>query len=81
MSNSGIGVAIVHEVCPICGKPMNESILMNSKIGPKYAKEVEEANGKAIGYSRDACNQCSLMKYFCGGIECYCYIKKVLSNE
>lgn len=48
MSNSGIGVAIVHEVCPICGKPMNESILM---------------------------------KYFCGGIECYCYTKKVLSNE
>lgn len=61
MSNSGIGVAIVHEVCPICGKPMNESIFMNSKIGPKYAKEVEEANGKAIGYSRDACKEC--LKY------------------
>lgn len=27
-----------------------------------------------------SCNQCPLMKYFCGGIECYCYIKKVLSN-
>lgn len=24
-----------------------------------------------------SCNQCSLMKYFCGGIECYCYTKKV----
>ena len=28
-----------------------------------------------------SCNQCSLMKYFCVGIECYCYTKKVLSNE
>lgn len=28
-----------------------------------------------------SCNQYSLMKYFCGGIECYCYTKKVLSNE
>lgn len=33
MSNSDIGVAFVHEVCPICGKPMNESIIMNRKIG------------------------------------------------
>lgn len=28
-----------------------------------------------------SCNQCSLMKYFCGGIEYYCYTKKVLSNK
>lgn len=61
MSNSGIGVACVHEICPICGKPINESIIINSKIGPKYAKEVEEANGKAIDYSRDACKEC--LKY------------------
>ena len=57
MSNSGISAAIVHEVCPICGKPMNEFILMNSKIGPKYAKKIEEVNGKAVGYSRDACKE------------------------
>lgn len=61
MSNSSISAAIVHEICPICGKPMNESILMNSKIGPKYAKQVEEINGKAIGYSKDACEEC--LKY------------------
>ena len=28
-----------------------------------------------------SCNQCPLMKYYCGGIECCCYIKKVLSYE
>lgn len=65
MSNSGIGVALVHEVCPICGKPMNESILMNSKIGSKYAKEVEEAHGKAIGYSENACKDCAFHKDDC----------------
>ena len=68
MSNSGIGVAIVHEVCPICGKPMNEFILMNSKIDPKYAKKIEEDNGKAIGYSRDACKEC--LKYKDDAIFC-----------
>ena len=26
-----------------------------------------------------SCNQCSLMKYYCGVIECCCYIKKVLN--
>lgn len=61
MSNFGISVALVHEICPICGKPMNESILMNNKIGPKYAKKVEEVNGKAIGYSNNACEEC--LKY------------------
>ena len=61
MSKSCVGIAIVHEVCLICGRPMNESILMNSKLGPKYAKQVEEANGKAIGYSENACEEC--LKY------------------
>ena len=26
-----------------------------------------------------SCNQCSLIKYYCGVIECCCYIKKVLN--
>lgn len=32
MSENKIGFALVHEICPICGKPMNEQILMNSVI-------------------------------------------------
>ena len=65
MSNSGIGIALVHEICPICGKPMNESIIINSKIGPKYAKKVQEAHGKAIGYSKNACKDCVSHKDDC----------------
>lgn len=26
MSENKIGFALVHEICPICGKPMNEQI-------------------------------------------------------
>ena len=28
MSENKIGFALVHEIYPICGKPMNEQILM-----------------------------------------------------
>ena len=28
MSENKIGFALVHEICLICGKPMNEQILM-----------------------------------------------------
>lgn len=39
MSENKIGIALVHEICPICGKPMNEQILMNSVLSKKYANE------------------------------------------
>lgn len=62
MSENKTGVALVHEICPICGKAMNEQILINTAISKKCAKEIEEANGKAIGYSRTACKDCSKYK-------------------
>ena len=46
--------ALVHEVCPICCKAMNEQIIMNTIGNKKNAK----ANGKTIGYSKDACEEC-----------------------
>ena len=62
MSENKIGFALVHEICPICGKPMNEQILMNSILSKKYAKEIENVHGKAIGYSKTACEDCSKYK-------------------
>lgn len=50
--------ALVHEVCPICGKAMNEQIIMNIIGNKKNAKAIDEANGKAIGCSKDACEEC-----------------------
>lgn len=62
MSENKIGFALVHEICPICGKPMNEQILMNSVFSKKYAKEIENVHGKGIGYSKTACEDCSKYK-------------------
>ena len=62
MSENKIGFALVHEICPICGKSMNEQILMNSVLSKKYAKEIENVHGKAIGYSKTACEDCSKYK-------------------
>lgn len=72
MSDVKIGTALVHEVCPICGKPMNESIVINQKLTAKEAKKVEDLNGKAIGISKDACDDCLKFKdtaVFCIAID------------
>lgn len=61
MSENKIGVALVHEICPICGKSMNEQILINTVLSKKFVKEIEEFNNKAIGYSKTACEDC--LKY------------------
>lgn len=50
--------ALVHELCPICGKGMNEQIIMNKILNKKSAKAIDDANGKAIGYSHNACEEC-----------------------
>lgn len=54
--------AIVHEICPICGKLMNEHIIMNTKPSVKGAKEIKETHNKTIGFSKDACEECSKHK-------------------
>ena len=57
-----LACAVVHELCPICGKSMNEQIIMNTKASVKVAKEINEAHNKAIGFSKDACEECSKHK-------------------
>lgn len=59
MSENKRDIALVHEICPICGKPMNEQILMNTVFSKKYAKEIENVHSKAIGYSKTACENCT----------------------
>lgn len=39
MSENKIGVALVHEICPICGKSMNEQILMNKILNKSMLKK------------------------------------------
>lgn len=60
-----LGVALVHKLCPICCKKVEEEILINSKLSTKYAEKVEELNGKAIGFSDNTCEKCSKYKDEC----------------
>ena len=61
MLNKELSVAIVNELCPICCKVSHEFLIMNERIGKKYAEEIEKVNGKSIGFSKDACKEC--LKY------------------
>lgn len=54
--------SIVKYLCPICGKEAEEGIIMNSLLTEKAAKEVEELNGKTIGYTDHACKGCAQYK-------------------
>lgn len=62
-----IGVALVHYACPICGREMDDdsAILMNQKLTKKAAKEVNELNGKCVGFSNKACDECASHKDDC----------------
>lgn len=53
-----LGVALVHELCRICGKPTNEHIIMNQRLTKKNAKDIESLHKKAIGYSEEPCDEC-----------------------
>ena len=72
MSENKRDIDLVHEICPIRGKPMNEQILMNTVFSKKYAKEIENMHGKTIGYSKTACENCTEYKdkvVFCIAID------------
>ena len=58
MKEDTLGVAIVHELCRICAKEMNEQIVMNQKLTEKNAAEIKSMHNKAIGYSEEPCDEC-----------------------
>ena len=59
-TESKLGVALVHHICPACGCQTGEEILMNTRLSVPMAKKVEAAHGKAIGYEWcDTCKEAS----------------------
>ena len=65
MSENKISVAIVHEIYPICGKFMNDYIVMNKDILAKSAKNIKNLHNKTIGYSKVSCKDCAKYKDDC----------------
>jgi len=56
-----VGVALVHELCPVCTKEMDSSILLNTKLSEKAAESIDRLNG-TVKWSRDWCEECKDMK-------------------
>ena len=57
-----IGVALVKELCPVCGKPMDGPIVMNKRLTKPQKKKVEDMNGKVIGFADHCCEECTKYK-------------------
>lgn len=55
-------VSLVKYMCPICGGVAEEVIVANTRLTKKAASEVEELDGKAVGFSDHACKKCSEYK-------------------
>tara|TARA_B110000503_G_C7132385_1_gene407351 strand:- start:615 stop:1049 length:435 start_codon:yes stop_codon:yes gene_type:complete len=56
-----LGIALVHQLCPVCTKEMDSSILMNTKLSEKEAESIERLDG-TIKWSKDWCKVCEDMK-------------------
>jgi hypothetical protein len=56
-----VGVALVHELCPVCTKEMEGSIFINKKLTQKSAEEVEKMDGN-VTWSKTFCPDCTDMK-------------------
>jgi hypothetical protein len=55
-----IGIALIHELCPVCAKENNSSIIINSRLTEKMANYVKEQNGKTV-WSKEICPECKAM--------------------
>ena len=52
------GLALVKELCPICCKEMDGSIIIGKTFNAKHAKEINKMNGQVIGFSDKPCPEC-----------------------
>lgn len=52
------GTALVNYACPICCRPAEEMILMNTVLTKEAKEEVEKCHNKCIGLSKNACKEC-----------------------
>ena len=65
MSEDNFAIGLVNYICPICGKVVDNVIIMNERLNKKNAEEIRKAHGKAIGYSENACEKCASHKDDC----------------
>ena len=62
MRDNVLSTALVHELCPVCAKKMQDSIVMNTMLTRYHAAQVEKLHGKATGFSSEPCQDCQDLK-------------------
>ena len=58
MREEKLGVALTKELCPVCTKEYDGSILMNSILDKREADKVKELHGKVTGVLEKPCTDC-----------------------
>lgn len=56
-----LGVALVHTLCPVCTRVIDDSILLNKRLTEGEAKKVEAMNNTNT-WSKELCSECQEMK-------------------
>ena len=56
-----VGIALIRELCPVCTKENDGSILINQKLTEKAAQEVEKLH-ESVQWSKNLCPDCQTMK-------------------
>ena len=55
-------VALVKELCPVCGSAIDGPIIMNRILTEEVDNEIEQMNGKVIGFADHCCEKCAKYK-------------------
>lgn len=61
MNNHPTNCAIVHYLCPVCGKKVDNSAILLSRYpnSQTTGKQLDEIHNKVIGFAEDPCEECS----------------------
>lgn len=62
MNDNNLGVALVKELCPVCGKEMDGPIIMNKFLTEKNAEKVKNLHNKVVGFANHCCEECARYK-------------------
>lgn len=62
MNDNNLEVALVKELCPVCGKEMDGPIIMNKFLTEKNAEEIKNLHNKVVGFANHCCEECAKYK-------------------
>ena len=60
--NNNLEVSLVKELCPVCCKEIDGSIILNSILTENEAKKVKDLHNKVVGFANHCCEECSKYK-------------------